>query len=173
MTRIWWILTWAREILKISTLIGSFCATYITFDRKIKEELFFMDNEEWCNIWRITDLWFGQWHEKYDTALKSHQSAQKPQNWDLMRFFYPMQKIYELTIYRGVMWHDNEEWCKICRGIDLSIQNWHHNLTPEHSNVSKICTLMDSFWPNCMFELKKYRRVCLMALKIDAKKVKW
>ena len=148
MTRIWWILTWAREILKISTLIGSFCATYITFDRKIKEELFFMDNEEWCNIWRITDLWFGKWHEKYDTALKSHQSAQKPQNWDLMRFFYPMQKIYELTIYRGVM-------------------------TPEHSNVSKICTLMDSFWPNCMFELKKYRRVCLMALKIDAKKVKW
>ena len=31
---------------------------------------------------------------------------------------------------------------------------------PEHSNVSKICTLMGSFWPKyIMFELTKYRRV--------------
>ena len=97
MTRwIWWILTWARKILKISTLIGSFCATYITFDRKITVELFFMDNEEWCNIWRITDLWFGKWHEKYDRALKSHQSAQKPQNWDLRDSFIQCRKYMSL-----------------------------------------------------------------------------
>ena len=30
---------------------------------------------------------------------------------------------YELKIYRGVMNHDNEEWYKIWRGIDLSFQN--------------------------------------------------
>ena len=34
MTRIWWILIWALKILKIFTLIGSFCAKYITFDLK-------------------------------------------------------------------------------------------------------------------------------------------
>ena len=37
--------------------------------------------------------------------------------------------MYELKIYRGVMCHDSEEWCKNSRGI-------------EHSEVSKICTLM-------------------------------
>ena len=28
-------------------------------------------------------------------------------------------------MYRGVMCHDNEEWCKMSRGIDLSFQNCH------------------------------------------------
>ena len=59
------------------------------------------------------------------------------------------------------MCHDNEEWCKIWRGIDLSFQNWHEEFDkfwPEHSKISKICTLMDCFWPKyIMFELKKYR----------------
>ena len=27
--------------------------------------------------------------------------------------FYPKQKMYELKIYREVMCHENEEWCKI------------------------------------------------------------
>ena len=34
MTRLWRILTWALEILEIFTLIGSFCAKYVTFDLK-------------------------------------------------------------------------------------------------------------------------------------------
>ena len=42
MTRIWWILTWALKILKMSILIGSFCAKYITFYLKSTEELHFM-----------------------------------------------------------------------------------------------------------------------------------
>ena len=32
---------------------------------------------------------------------------------------YPREKMYELEIYRGVIYHDNEKWCKISRGIDL------------------------------------------------------
>ena len=43
---------------------------------------------------------------------------------------------------------------QIWRGIDLSVQNWHGEFDefwPEHSKISKICTLM--------FELKKYRGV--------------
>ena len=61
------------------------------------------------------------------------------------------------------MYHDNEEWCKIWRGIDLSFQNWHKvfdEFWPEHLKVSEIFTLMCSFWANyILFELKKYRRV--------------
>ena len=69
---------------------------------------------------------------------------------------------YELKIYRGVMCHDNEERCKIWKGIDLSVQNRHEEFNkfwPELSKISKICTLMGCFWPKyIMFELKKVQR---------------
>ena len=82
--------------------------------------------------------------------------------------------MYELTIYRGLMCHDNEEWVKICSRIDLPFQNSHEQFDkfwPEHSNVSKMFTLMGCFWPNyIMFQLKKStEELCLMALKIDVK----
>ena len=72
--------------------------------------------------------------------------------------------MYELKIYRGViMCHDNEEWCKIWRGIDWSFENWHEELDkfwPEHLKVSKIFPLMGPFWAKyILFELKMYRGV--------------
>ena len=71
--------------------------------------------------------------------------------------------MYELKIYREVICNDNKEWCKTRIGIDLSFQNWHQEFDkfwPEHSKVSKIYTLMGSFWTKyIMFELKKYRGV--------------
>ena len=83
------------------------------------------------------------------------------------------------------MCYDNEEWCKIWKGIDLSVQNWHEEFNkfwPEHSKISKICTLMGCFWPKyIMFELKKYRRVmfdgtedwCKIWRKTDLYFLKW
>ena len=66
----------------------------------------------------------------------------------------------ELKIYRGVICHDNKEWWKIWRGIDLSFQTWHEEFDkfwPEHSKVSNICTLMGTFWTKyIMFGIKKY-----------------
>ena len=49
----------------------------------------------------------------------------------------------------------------IWEGLNLSIQDWHDEfdeLWHEHSKISKICTLMGSFWPKHMFELKKVQR---------------
>ena len=60
------------------------------------------------------------------------------------------------------MYHDNEDWGKIWRGIDLLFQNWHHNLM-------KICTLMGSFWPKYLFELKSTEELCFMTRNSDAK----
>ena len=61
------------------------------------------------------------------------------------------------------MCHDNEEWCKIWRAIDLSIQNWHEEFDefwPEHLKVSKIFILMGSYWAKyILFGLKKNRGV--------------
>ena len=93
--------------------------------------------------------------------------------------------MFEFEIYRGVMCHKNEEWCKIWRGIDLSIQNWHEEFDKfwvENLKISKICTLMSCFWPQyIMFELKKYREVmfdcsedwCKIWRKTDLHFLKW
>ena len=71
--------------------------------------------------------------------------------------------IFDLKKYRGVIFHDTEELCKIWRKTDLWFGKWHEEFgrfSPEHSKISKICTLMSCFWPKyIMFELKKYRGV--------------
>ena len=72
MTRIWWISTWTLKIVKISILINSFCAKYITLELKKYRGVMFHDIEEWCKIWRKTDLWFGKWHEEYGKFSPEH-----------------------------------------------------------------------------------------------------
>ena len=72
-------------------------------------------------------------------------------------------KRYELKIHRGDICHDNEDWRKIWRGTDLSFQSWHEDFDefwPEHLKLSKIFTLIGSFWAKyILLELKKYRGV--------------
>ena len=63
--------------LKICTLIGSFCAKYIMFDLKKCTGVIFHDTEEWCKIWRKTDLWFGKWHEEFDKFSPEHFKVSK------------------------------------------------------------------------------------------------
>ena len=91
----------------------------------------------------------------------------------LMGSFNPKLKKYKLKIHRGVICHDNEEWCKIWRGIDLSFQNWHEEFDefwPEHLKVSKIFILMCFFWAKyILFELKSADELSLMKLNMDTK----
>ena len=78
-----------------------------------------------------------------------HQSNWTSPNWDLDDIICLKLKMYELKIYKGVMSHDNEEWCQNWRGIDLSVQNWHQEFSkfwPKYSKISKTCTLMGFFW---------------------------
>ena len=103
-------------------------------------------------VWKITwEIW-----KIITTALKSLKIG------TLIGSFYPKYKMYELKIYRGVMCHNNEEWYNIWGGIDLPFQNRHEQFDefwPKYSKVSKICTLMGSFWTKyIMFELKKVQR---------------
>ena len=64
---------------------------------------------------------------------------------------------------KGVIFHETEEGCKIWRGIGLLFQDWHKEFDkfwPEHSKVSKIFTLIVSFWAKyILLELKKYTGV--------------
>ena len=58
-----WRKTWRKtdmlgvlEILTICTLIGSFCAKYITFDLKQYRGVIDYDIQEWWKIWGKTKL---------------------------------------------------------------------------------------------------------------------
>ena len=83
MARICWILTWALQILKIPLwffpLICSF--SYITFDLKKYMGVIFRDTEEWCKIWRKTDLKFRKWHEEYGKFSPEHLKVSKLGIW--------------------------------------------------------------------------------------------
>ena len=119
------------------------------------------DNEEWCKIWREIDLSFQNWHEEFDEFWPKHLKVSKI--FILMCSFWAKYILFELKKYRGVIFHETEEWYKIWRGIDLSFQNWYKEFDkfwPEHSKVSRNFTLMSSFWGNyILFALKKYRGV--------------
>ena len=104
----------------------------------------------WLVVWKMTwRIW-----QMFSKALRFGI---------LMGSNNPNLKKYELKIHRGVTCHENEEWCKIWRGIDYSFQNWHEEFDeswPENLKVSKIFMLMGSFWAKyILFELKKYRGV--------------
>ena len=158
-----------HEHLKISnifTLMDWFWPKYIMFELKKYRGVMFDGTEVWCKTWRKSSLCFQIWHEKLSQFWPEHLKVSKirtlfVQSWKCMSFF------------REVMCHDNEEWCKNWREIELSFQNWHEEFDQfwsEHSKISNIFTLMDCFWPKyIMFELKNTEELCLMTLKIDAK----
>ena len=112
--------------------------------------------QDWYKVWRKTGLCFqkltwGIW-KIFTRALESLQIGA------LMSYFYLKFKMYELNNYRVVICHDNEEWCKNWRGIDLSVQDRYEEfdkLWPEHLNIWKICTLIGCFWTKYVFELEK------------------
>ena len=125
---------------------GFFCAIYITFDLKISRGVIFHDTEEWCKIWRKTDLWFGKWHDEYGKFSPEHLKASKLGFW--WDRLIQSWKSMNLKIHIRVIYHDNEEWCKIWRKTDLLLGKWHEEFgkfSPEHSKVSKLGLWWDPF----------------------------
>ena len=75
--------------------------------------------------------------------------------------------------YRGVIFHDTKEWCKIWRINDLQFGKWHKEFgkfLTEHLKVSKFGLLWDPFIQSrkCM-SLKFTEELCIMTIKNDAK----
>ena len=81
----------------------------------------------------------------------------------LMGPFWPKYIMLELKKYREVIFHDTEKWCEIWRKADMWFGKWPEEFdkfSPKHLKVSKICTMLGSFWPEYkMFGLKKYKGV--------------
>ena len=102
---------------------------------------------------------------KIDVRNLTHfySSTQKSQKFSFWWAAFDQSIMFVLKYYGGVIFLDTEEWCKISRGIDSSVRNWHEKFKefwPEHSKISRICPLVGCLWPKyIIFELTKYRGV--------------
>ena len=128
------------------------------------------DPEDWCKIWRKTDLLF-----------------QKRIWWILTRAISKVSKIctfigsycvkylmFDLQKYRGVILLDTEEWYKIWRKIDLWFEKWHEKFgkfSPAHLKVFKLGLWWDPFIQSrrCIMRLKLTEELCVMTMKNDTK----
>ena len=152
-------MTSGLENLKDFHFNDSLWANYILF--ALKKGVIFHDIEQWCKIWRKTDLLLGKWHEEFDKIWPEHSKVSKI--FTLMGSLWAKYILFELQRYRGVIFHETEEGYKIWRGIYFYFQNWHKEfdkIWPKHSKILKIFILMGSFWAKYIFfELKKCRGI--------------
>ena len=118
------------------------------------------DTENWCKIWRKTDLLFQKWQE-FGEFLSKHLKVSKIFN--LIGSFCAKYITFDLEKYRWIISHDTKESRKNWRKTGLWFEKWHEEFSkfsPEHSKISKICTLMSCFWSKYkMLAIKKYRGV--------------
>ena len=141
------------------------------FELKKNRGIIFHETEERYKIWGGIDLPFQNWHKQFDKFWPEHSKASKILI--LMDSFWAKYILFELKKNRGIIFHETEEGYKIWGGIDLSFHNWHKQFDkfwPEHSKVSKVFILMDSFWAKyILFDLKKYRGVIFHETKEEYK----
>ena len=53
---------------------------YNVWAKKTYRGILFVGTEDWCNIWRKTDLCFQKWHEELSKFSPAH--VRKSKNWD-------------------------------------------------------------------------------------------
>ena len=114
---------------------------------------------------------FQNWHKKFDEFWLEHWKVSKVCT--LMDCFWPKYIIFQIKEYRGVIFHDTREWCKIWRKTDSSFQKWHEKFgrfSPQHSKVPKFWLWWVLFIQSKkIYELKIFRELCALTIKNDAK----
>ena len=125
-----------RKSQKIFTLMGSFWAKYILFELKKYRGVIFHDIEEWCKIWRKTDLLLGKWHEKFGKFSPEHLKVSK---WgSLCDPFVQSRKCMSLKFTEELYVMTMKNYAKFEEEIDLSFQNWREEFEEfwfEHSEI--------------------------------------
>ena len=87
----------------------------------------------------------------------------------LMYYFSRKYIMFEPKKYRGVMFHNTEEWCNIWGGTDLCFEKWHEEFGEFWHETRKSQNLhFNGLLLTKVFELKNYRGACVMTLKCDA-----
>ena len=108
--RIWQILTWALESLKNLQFNGLLLTkVYNVWAKKVQGNYVWW---HWRLIQNLKEKWlllpkmtWGIW-QIWTRALQGLKIR------TFMGSFHQKWKLYDLKTYRGVMWHDNGQWCK-------------------------------------------------------------
>ena len=100
--------------------------------------------KDWYKIWRKTDLLFQKWQE-FGEFWSEHLKVSK--RCTFIGSYCTKHLVFDLKKYRGVTFHDTEEWCKIRRKTDLWFGKWHdeYGIFTRAIESLKIGTLMESF----------------------------
>ena len=69
------------KISNICTLMDYLWPRYIMFELKKYRGDMFDGTEYWCKIWRKTDLYFQNWHEKFGKFSPEHLKVSKFGHW--------------------------------------------------------------------------------------------
>ena len=80
------------------------------------------DPEDWCKIWRKTDLFFQKWQELGEIRLE-HSKIYK--TCFFICSFSEKYLMFDLKKYRGVIFHDTEGWSKFEEKLILA--NFHQS----------------------------------------------
>ena len=83
----------------------------------------------------ISNMTWGIWW------ILTRPTTQKSKNFTSMGYFCPKYMSFEPKKYRGVIFHDTEQWCKIWITLTLRFQKWHEELgelSLEHSKSEKL-----------------------------------
>ena len=120
--RIWQILTQALKSLKnVHFNALRLSKVYIIWANKLQKSYLSWHWRVMQNLERNWYFSFQNWHEKFVKFSLEHSKVSKI--FTLMGSFGTEYIFLELEKYRGAIFHDTEEWCKIWSGIDLSFQN--------------------------------------------------
>ena len=69
------------KISKICPLMGYLWPKYIIFELTKYRGVTFDDTENWCKIWRKTDMCFQKWHEEFGNLSLEHSKVSKLGLW--------------------------------------------------------------------------------------------
>ena len=73
-----------------------------------------------CKIGGGIDLPFQNWYKKFENFWPEHSKI-----CTLMSSFWSKYIMFKLKKYRGVVFDDTEDWCKIWRKTGLCFLKWH------------------------------------------------
>ena len=128
------ILTPRVKLYQICTLIGSFCWKYKNFQLKNCSRVMYHDIEDWCKIWRKTDLLFQKWQE-FGKFKSEHSKVSK-----IFTLIYHVRATYItfdlksrevlsfMTLKSHVKFEEN-----LCSGLENDMRN----LANFHQSIQK------------------------------------
>ena len=107
----------------------------ITIDPKMYRGVMCHNTEEWCKIWKVTDLYFKKWHEEFSEFW---HNTWKFQNLHFKWAFFDQSiSCFHLKKYTVVRRHYTKDRSKLQGKNDLWLHKWHDEFGEFHQSTQK------------------------------------